>query len=178
MRACLQQLSSGPSESACRLILHPIHACCCASLSSRDTHFLWQADSDVLMRIESSGLCDCKATCCRTLKACWRCAPGHVVLMQTLAKAPSPSSRRRPCSSFAKTMSCVASRLPSLAAASWCALALALVLSEDVLRRLRQHHQIRTPAAAAAATHGMPIASPILSAVLAPCVEGPADACQ
>ena len=97
---------------------------------------------------------------------------------QTLAKAPSPSSRRRPRSSFAKTMSCVTSRLPSLAAASRCALALALVLSEDVLRLLRQHHQSRMPAAAVAAAHGMPIASPILSAVLAPCVEAPADKCQ
>ena len=100
------------------------------------------------------------------------------MLAQTLAKAPSPSSRRRPRSSFAKTMSCVASRLPSLAAASRCALALALVLSEDVLHLLRQHHQIRTPAAAAAAAHGMPAASPILSALLAPCGEEPANARQ
>ena len=98
--------------------------------------------------------------------------------MQTLAKAPSPSSRRRPRSSFAKTMSCVASRLPSLAAASRCALALALVLSEDVLRLRRQHHQSRTPATATATAHGTPIASPILTAVLVPWVEAPAGACQ
>ena len=100
------------------------------------------------------------------------------MLVQTLAKAPSPSSRRRPLSSFAKTMSCVASRLPSLAATPRCALALARVLREDVLRLRRQHHQIRTPATAAAAAHGMPTARPTLSAVLAPRAAAAAHICQ
>ena len=85
-----------------------------------------------------------------------------------MAKAPSPSRSLRPLSSRSNTMSCVASRLPSLAAASRCALALAEVDSAEVLRLLRQHHQSSAQSMAAAAAQGTPAARPTLTAVLGP----------
>ena len=105
------------------------------------------------------------ATACHILHSTYETWLQDQVFVLTFANAPSPSKRRFPRSSFSNMMSSVDSRLPSLAARSRCTLALAVDDSADGLRLLRQHHQIRTPATAAATAQGMPTPNPIFSAL-------------